>query len=103
MKIDDDVVVTPNISDTDWEVVATNGNKALYRYKEAVDAASAAVECRVFTEVTYDGEKITEGNIAALAGNTITVDAFAHQSENTTQTVADDAAKAHFGFTTFAT
>lgn len=100
MKIGNDVVVTPNISTTDWEEVATEGNKTLYRYKEAVDASSAAFECQVFTEVTYDGTKITEDNIDDLANNTIAVDAFAHQSENTTQTVADEAAKAHFGFTT---
>lgn len=100
MVIDDVVVVTLNISTTDWTVVATSGTKTLYRYNTAVDASAADVECKVFTEVTYDGEKITEANIGALAANTIVVDAYAHQSENTTQAVSDAAAIAHFGLTT---
>lgn len=98
MKIDNDIVVVPNIDTAKWIVVATNGNKTLYRYATIVDASSDDVPCEVFTEVSYDGEKITETNIATLAQYTITVDAFAHQSDNISDiSVADAAATAHFG------
>lgn len=98
MKIDNDIVVVPNIDTAKWIVVATNGNKTLYRYATIVDASSDDVPCQVFTEVSYDGEKITETNIATLAQYTITVDAFAHQYDNISGfSVADAAATAHFG------
>lgn len=106
MKIGDYVVVTTNMSTTDWEVVQTSGTKTLYRYKGAnatngvVDASSAAVDCTVFTQITYNAEKITETNISDLATKNIIIDAFAHQSDNTDQATADAAAKVHFGFST---
>jgi ABC-type transport system substrate-binding protein len=46
-----------------------------------------------------NGEKITAANINTLADKTIVIDAFAHQSDNTTEDVADAAAIAHFGVT----
>ena len=108
----DVVVVTPNINNidgentVDWAVVKTVGNKTIYRYigqlstEGVVDATANEVELPVFTTVTYDGTYITEDNITNLAKNTITVDAYAHQSDNTTQNVADAAALAHFGIST---
>ncbi len=93
LVIGSDTVGTLNISTTDWTAVQKTGNKTLYRYKDVVDAASAAQVLTVFSTVTYDGTKITEENIGTLADKTVVVKAFAHQSENTTQTTADDAAK----------
>ncbi len=86
------VVGTPNIDSTKWEVVATKGNKTLYRYTEIVDAADADQTLEVFTQVTYAGEAITTENITSLKDKTIVIDAFAHQSDNTTPAVADAAA-----------
>ena len=97
MKIDGTVVVTPNINSTQWDIVTSADNKTLYRYYIIVDASTSDVTCQVFTEVSYDGEKITEDTIDDLVNNYITIDAFAHQSDNTTVDVADAAAKAHFG------
>ena len=94
MVIGTDTVVTTNINTTDWVAVETSGNATLYRYKEVVDATSADVTKTVFTKVNYDGEKITSDNIDSLKNLTIKLTAYAHQSENTTQTVADTAAKA---------
>lgn len=88
--------VTTDLNTTDWEEVGTSGNKTVYRYKEIVNAASADVAKTVFNKVSYSSE-ITETNIGTLANLKITVDAYAHQSEHTTQSVADAAAKTHFG------
>lgn len=96
LKLGDTVVVTPNINTTDWEVVTTNGNATLYRYKAVVNAASEAVELPVFTQVTA-ADTITKSDITTLNGATIVLNAYAHQSENTTQEVADTNAKTHFG------
>lgn len=94
-----------NIDTTQWEAIKTSDNKTLYRYigtnatNSIVNASSAAVECPVFTQVTY-ADTITEGTITQLDGKTIVIDAFAHQSDNTTQAVADAAAIAHFELNT---
>lgn len=74
-----------------WTEVKTVGTKTLYRYNNTVNA-TADKDLPVFTEVTYDGEKITEANIGQLNGDKIIINAFAHQSVNTTQAVADAAA-----------
>ena len=95
------VVATPNIDTADWIAVDTSGTKTVYRYKEVVDALTAEQKLTVFTTVTYDGEKITEKNIAELAENgVIKLQAFAHQSENTDVATADEAACTKFGVTT---
>lgn len=105
MKVNGTVVATPDISATDWETVATSGDVTLYRYKGTkstagvVDASTAAVELQVFGNVSYDGTLITKANIAAVAGGKIEIQAYAHQSDNTTQTVADAAAKTWAGIT----
>lgn len=98
MLVDGAVAVATDISTTDWTPVATSGTKTLYRYKTVVNAADANVTCPVFKEVFYSGELIDETNIEALGKKTITVDAYAHQSENVDVTDADAAAKTHFGF-----
>lgn len=94
LVIGSDTVATVNIDSTKWSVVETKGNKTLYRYYTVVDASTADQECAVFTTVSYDGDKITKSNIAQLKDKTIVINSFAHQSDNTTQTVADTAAKA---------
>lgn len=103
VKLEDGTVgANPNIDSTQWEPIKTSGNKTLYRYigqnatNSIVDATSNNVECPVFTQVSYDSA-ITESNITGFDGKTIVIDAFAHQSDNTTYTVADAAAIAHFG------
>lgn len=95
LVIGSDIVGTINIDTTKWTAVGTSGNTTLYRYKDVVDAASAAQVLPVFTTVSYDGEKILKSNISQLKDKTIVVQAYAHQSENITNvTVADTAAKA---------
>ena len=85
---------------SDWKVVASSGNKTLYRYTDnAVATAAADQSFTVFTTVTYDGTNITELNRADINGSdTIVVKAFAHQSDNVSKTDADAAAKTQFGF-----
>lgn len=86
------VVATPNINTTNWNTVKTEGTKTLYRYKDVVETnATDDQNLPVFTEVSYS-ETITKDNIAALTNKTIVINGFAHQSENTNQNVADDAA-----------
>lgn len=93
LVIGNDTVATVNIDSTNWVVVSNSGNTTLYRYKEVVDALSAAQTLPVFTQVSYDGDKILKTNIETLDGKTIVVQAYAHQSDNTTQANADTAAK----------
>ena len=96
LMLDNKVVATPNVAETNWSVVKAEGGKTLYRYNTVVDASSADQPVAVFTQVTYSGTDITAENIGLLNNKTIIVDAFAHQSENTTQDVADAAAIGHF-------
>ena len=94
------VVATPDISADDWQVVQTSGTKTLYRYKEVVDAMDAEKTLPVFTKVTY-ADTISKDDITTLTNTKIIINAFAHQSENIdNESVADDAAKDHFGMTT---
>lgn len=93
LVIDSQPVATVNVT-SNWTLVETQGNKTLYRYNTVVDASTTAQECAVFTTVSYDGEKITKANIQQLTDKTIIINSFAHQSDNTTQAVADAAAKA---------
>jgi len=88
-----EVVATPNIDKSDWSVVETNGTKTLYRYKAVVDASSVEQPLPVFTTVAY-ADTITKDNIDILKDTKIVITGYAHQSENTTQAVADEAAKA---------
>lgn len=100
LVIGTDVVCEYNIDDFGWTRVATNGNQTLYRFNEIVDASAAAQTRQVFSEITYDGEKIDETNIASLAGKKIIIDAFAHQSDNTDLDTANEEALKHFEFPT---
>lgn len=93
MVINSKTVATVNVR-SDWTVVETQGNTTLYRYSTTIDASNADVTKQVFTTVTYSGSDITKDNIGDLANKTIVLKAYAHQFANTTQTVADTAAKA---------
>ena len=100
VKVKGAVVATPNIDTTTWYVVATSGDKTLYRYYQVVDASENAVVCPVFSVVAYS-DSIEKSDIDTLKNTTIVIDAYAHQSENITDVaVADEAAKAHFQLTT---
>lgn len=89
--------LTYDIDTADWTPVATSGNKALYRFKTEINAATADVTETVFTTVTYSGA-ITETTIGDLEGKKVIINAYAHQSENITGvSVADTEAKTHFG------
>lgn len=85
---------------SDWKVVATDGNKTLYRYTESAVAYDAADQnFTVFTTVSYNGELITKDNRTDInEADTIVVKAFAHQSDNVNMLDADKAAKSHYGF-----
>lgn len=86
------VVATPNIDPTNWIEVRTTGTKTLYRYKDVVPASTTDDQSLpVFTSVAYSG-RITKSDISTLANTTIVINAFAHQSENTTLDVANAAA-----------
>lgn len=101
LVLNDKTVGTVNIDDKNWVKVATNGNTTLYRYNRIVTTSATADQpLSVFTKVTFDGEGITKGDINTLNNKTIEIQAYAHQSENTTQTAADDAAKSWAGMTT---
>lgn len=84
---------TPNT----WRVVGTSGNKTVYCYKEAVDATNGNVELPVFGTVTY-ADTIAVDDMDDLAGKTVVISAYAHQSENVDggTTTTDAAAFAHF-------
>ena len=105
LVIDNSVVCTPNINTDNWIPVATktaeNGaTTVLYRYKDKVDAASADQILPVFTTVTYS-EGILADKIEQLNNKTITLKAYAHQSENLGENAiatADDAIKTLAGF-----
>lgn len=98
LVLDNKAVANVNVDTTNsWTLVKSEGNKTLYRYNKTVDAASEAATLPVFTKVTYSPE-ITESNITTLDGETIVIQAYAHQSATTTQEVADAAAKTWAGF-----
>ncbi|MDO4516184.1 MAG: SipW-dependent-type signal peptide-containing protein [Bacillota bacterium] len=104
VKVGENVVATPNISDTNWETIATKNDMTLYRYgsndvAQVVNAASADQPISVFTKVAYAGS-IDKDQIKTLENKKITVQGYAHQSGTDLQTTADNAAKAFFGFTT---
>lgn len=81
---------------TNWTAIGKKGNETVYRYTSVVDAASEDSKCVVFENVTY-ATTITETDMTKLNEKTIVVEAYAHQSENASQDVADKAARDCFG------
>ena len=78
-----------------WEIVHTEGDVTLYRYKETV-TATADVPLTVFSKVNFDGSLSVE-EIEALkaADKKIEIQAYAHQATNlgdSPLTIADAAA-----------
>ena len=63
-----------------WEIVHTEGDVTLYRYKETV-TATADVPLTVFSKVNFDGS-LSVGEIEALKadGKKIEIQAYAHQA-----------------------
>lgn len=98
VKLGDTVVATPNMNTENWIAIGTTGNKTVYRYSAIVEYSDEDQKLPVFTKVSYSSD-ITKGNIEELKGTTIVITGFAHQSDNTTDAVADAAALAHFGVT----
>lgn len=96
LVLDGKTVATVDVDTTKWDSMGKSGNKTLYRYKGTVNAANEDVKLPVFTTVTYSSE-ITESNIDDLDEKTIVIKAYAHQSAETTEAVADAAAKTWAG------
>ena len=91
---------TYDIDASKWEKISTDGTKVLYRYTigsdNIVDAFSADQVLPVFTKLTFSSD-LTKAHLDAFAtppAKVVTIQAYAHQADNTTQDVADDAAKA---------
>lgn len=81
-----------------WTKVGETGDKAVYKYNEKVDASDEAVNTKpVITLVTISNESVTKENIKQLENDTIVVDAYAHQADNTTEADATAAAIKQFG------
>ena len=97
LKLDDGTLAgTLNIDSANWNVVKTSGDTTVYRYKEVVDTGAAdTVLPDVFTTVTVS-PSVTSENIGQLDGDKITAQAYAHQSQNVEQGVANAAALAFF-------
>lgn len=92
------VVGTPNIVADNWKLI--DGSTNIYAYyggdtsPKAVDASETEQILEVFTQVTIDGDLVTETNIGSLKDKTIKITAYAHQSDNTDYAAAMAAAKA---------
>lgn len=82
--------------DIDDAWVLVTGTTNIYRYNEVVGTSNVKQDLEVFDGVTFNGTAINATNYQSLSGKTIKVDAFAHQSEKVAETVADQAAIAHF-------
>lgn len=108
LTIDNTLVVNYD-SPTNWTEVAkktaADGTvSTLYRYNSIMKYSENDSEpLVVFNKVSYSDSiqkdnSVTDLEIGQLKGKTIVLKAYAHQSDNTTQAVADAAAKAQFGY-----
>lgn len=80
-----------------WIEVGDNGvTKTVYRYKDVVALSPSDTLLTVFTKVTIPGSLTS---VTGLDSKLIIIDAYAHQSLSTTESVATTAALAHFGVT----
>ena len=97
LKLEDGTLAgTLNIDTGNWIEVKKSGDTTVYRYKEVVNTGAAdTVLPDVFTTVTVSSS-VTSKNIGQLDGDKITAQAYAHQSQNVAQGVADAAALAFF-------
>lgn len=81
-------VATPNVDAEVWTLVKTEGSKTLYRHNAILKAENFTL---IFEQVNYS-DSLTKTQVAALENKTITVSAYAHQSENVTVDEANTAA-----------
>ena len=105
----DNILVVNYDTPVDWIEVASKTAddrtvSTLYRYKNIMNYSENDSEpLVVFTKVSYSDSiqkdnSETDLEIGQLKGKTIVLNAYAHQSDNTEQDVADAAAKAQFGY-----
>lgn len=81
-----------DINQDNWRKVGTDvGTKSVYRYKEIVELNTSDTLLTVFTQVTIPG---TLPSVTGLDEKEIVISAYAHQSNSTTEAVADAAALA---------
>lgn len=84
-------VATLNIKEN-WISIETSGNSTLYRYTTNPQTAG---DYNVFDEVSFSGDlKVADIETLKTIEDAIVIKAYAHQSDNTTMAVADEAAKA---------
>lgn len=89
LVVGNETVATPNVdTKNDWTLVKTEGSKTLYRHNAIMKAENFTL---IFKQVKYNAD-LTKTQVAALEDKTITVSAFAHQSENVTVDEANTAA-----------
>ena len=84
--------------DNTWTKVGESGTKVLYRYASVVDATKAAKDLAVFTKLTFESN-LVKADVDSLADKDVVISAYAHQSDNTDQATADNAAIAWAGVT----
>lgn len=86
-----------NIDTSKWIKVGDNGStKSIYRYYQVIPLSATDLALTVFSTVSFSDELTS---VTGLADKDILIDAFAHQSLATTESVATAAALAHFGVT----
>ena len=80
------------VDSSKWTFIKDDDNgKAMYKYSTEVDASSKQQDLLVFDGVKISGKKVTKSDITTLANKTITVKAYAHQSEHLDDSVDMDA------------
>ena len=83
-----------DIDESKWEEIGRSENKLLYRYRVEggiVNAADAEKNLEVFGVLEFSRD-LDKNAIGALAGKGVVISAYAHQSDNTTEDIANDAA-----------
>lgn len=90
LKANNKTIGTLNIA-ADWEAVATQGNKTIYKYTSTVASATTDNSLpAVFTQVAISGTDITKTDLdemVTVVNKTVEVKAYAHQA--TSQIPAD--------------
>lgn len=82
-----DDLFSMNINTADWTKVSEENGKAIYIYKETVDAENADEDITltpIFTQVTVSKE-LTQDDVARLGEKNVNVTAYAIQTEALTQ------------------
>lgn len=93
-----DDLFSMNINTADWTKVSEENGKAIYIYKETVDAENADEDITltpIFTQVTVSKE-LTQDDVARLGEKNVNVTAYAIQTEALTQDEAINEACGQF-------